>query len=182
MPLKMEECQMKKLIYFLLLLTLISFTACTRPPQNEEPLAPPAVSETEVTLYYANRAYVETGDENLEKLIPIKRTLRTENENLHMSILNELKKAPDNNDMVTELFPEITFTGVEIKNNVAHIDISSENLNGGSLQEFFLMSQIIYTFTELEGIDKVQFLVDGKIKESLMGHFPSDKPLGRNEM
>lgn len=173
---------MKRLIYFSLLLTLISFTACTRPPQNEELPAPPAINETEVTLYYANRAYAETGDENLEKLIPIKRTLRTEDENLHMSILNELKKAPDDNDIATELFPQITFIGVEIENNIANIDISSENLNGGSLQEFFLISQIVYTFTELEGIDKVQFLVDGKIRESLMGHFSSTKPIGRNEI
>ena len=168
---------MKKIIYVLLILMLLSITACTT-PQKEEP---PSPQETEVTLYYANKVYVETGDESLEKLVPIKRLIPT-GEGLHMTMLNELKKAPDENDVSTELLPDITFLGVEIENNIARVNISSKNLNGGSLQEFFVMNQIIYTLTDLEDIDQVQFLVDGEIAESLMGHYSADKPLGRNEV
>jgi len=168
---------MRKWVYILTLFILIgTFSGCMD-TRTVEPT--PENEEVEVTLYYASRAYVETGDEKIDKLIPIKKKIKPENNNLHLAMLNELKRAPDEESMATEIFSNITFLSVEVKNNIAYVDVSSKNLNGGSLQEFFVINQIVYTLTELEDIDKVQFLVDGKKAESLMGHFSIDEPLSR---
>ena len=47
---------------------------------------------------------------------------------------------------------------------------------GGSLQESFTISQIVKSLTELSSVNRVQFLIDGKKEESLMGHFDISKP------
>jgi len=168
---------MRKVIYisiFILILTIT--TACTKP--QEQP-SPDPQEKIEVTLYYANKTYVETGNEEYDKLIPVKKTIDKDDANFYLSILNELKNPPDQEDAATELFSDITFVDVKVENKIAYVNISSENLHGGSLQEAFLIDQVVYTLTEFDEIDKVQFLVDGEIPESLMGHYSTDEPLGR---
>jgi spore germination protein GerM len=49
------------------------------------------------------------------------------------------------------------------------------------LEEILLVEQVVTTLTGLPGLEKVQFLVDGERRDTLMGHVSADEPLGRED-
>ncbi|MCT4621026.1 MAG: GerMN domain-containing protein [Marinisporobacter sp.] len=173
---------MKRTITIILsLLMLFILCSCTKkaPSPNEKVPTEPE-KQIEISLYYANEKYIETGDEKLERFVVVKKQIPIENNNAVLSILNELKKDPDIENATTNIPSAIKFLNAKLENKTAYVDLSSENLSGGSLQEFFVIYQIVYSLTSLENIDEVQFLVDGKKEETLMGHFLIDQPLKNN--
>jgi len=131
-----------------------------------------------ITVYYVNNEYVMTGDEELEHVLPVEKeiTLDDSNKTLAQLAIVELQKQPDDEKLDTQL-NLFAINSVKTEGDTAIVDFSSEGLNGGSLQERLVLSQLLYTLTELEGINKVQILIDGQVAESLMGHFMIDEPL-----
>ncbi len=131
----------------------------------------------EVTLYFANKEYIDTGNEDLDKLIPEKRILEYGDIPLEEVIVSELMKNPDNKNLSSAIPGTAKLLSVEVSDGTAFVDFSSDGMSGGSLQEFFTINQIVASLLELEDIDQVQFLLDGEKAESLMGHFTVDEPL-----
>ena len=88
-----------------------------------------------------------------------------------MDILQELKKGSETPELET-LIPETSkVLDVKIENALATVNFAREGLNGSSMEEAFTINQIVATLLELDEVDRVQFLVDGEVAESLMGHF-----------
>ncbi|MDD2483704.1 MAG: GerMN domain-containing protein [Eubacteriales bacterium] len=151
-----------------------------------EPEEPTMVSE-EFTLYYASKEYEETGDENLPKLIAEVRTIEYEKDsNPGIAMLNELKK-PEKDGSGTAIKEGIIFLDVrnaEEDDITVVVDLSSEGLSGGSLEETLFIDQIVQTIlnnrayftSENKSVEQVQFLVDGQVTESLMGHIDATEP------
>lgn len=131
----------------------------------------------EVTLYFANKEYIDTGNEDLDKLIPEKRILEYGDISLEEVIVSELMKNPDNKNLSSAIPSTAKLLSIEVSDGTAYVDFSSDGISGGSLQEFFTINQIVASLLELEDIDQVQFLLDGEKTESLMGHFTVDEPL-----
>ncbi|TCK92748.1 sporulation and spore germination protein [Natranaerovirga hydrolytica] len=199
---------MKKISLFLILmLTVTLLTACNTTQRNEEPPTNGngntidngndnqdnndennendndinnEQERVELTLYYVNDAYVESGDEALDILIPVKREVERNNQTLEKIVLEQVQNDPQEDGLSTAI-NELEIINIEIVDGTLNIDISGENLGGGSLQERLVINQIVYNFTELETIDSVQFLIDGIISESLMGHISIDKPITRED-
>ncbi|OLS03647.1 GerMN domain-containing protein [Tissierella creatinophila] len=200
---------MKKFLsIFLILLMVISLSACAS-TQNEKPGesdTPPvddsnkdnddadieddkdkedeeeAKKEKEVDLYFANQKYVETGDESLEKLKSEKRTVNYEDTTLEEAVVREVLKGPEDKENLTSPIPDnINLLEVKVMDDTAYVDFSSENLTGGSMQESFTINQIVESLLGLDTVKKVQFLVDGKEADSLMGHVSIDKPFTFSE-
>lgn len=133
--------------------------------------------EKEITLYYANIKYAETADENLEKVLPLKKKILYDtDESLYKEILNKLKEDPGVEGMNTQIPKEVKLIDVKIKDKIAYVNYSGEGLIGGSLREILAIDQIIYTMTGLEGINGVQLLVDGSSQGQFMGHVDITKP------
>ena len=178
----------KKFIMVIVLLLIFSISSCRTvkeaPNANEnnekengiiEPL--PENTEREVTLYFANSLYVETGDESKEELIAEKRNLKIDDIiSIEEAIVRELMKGTDNKDLETEIPKTANLIDVKVSNKTAYVNFAREGMHGGSLQEGFTISQIVKSLLELDEINKVQFLIDGKAEESLMGHFDISKP------
>ncbi|QZY54844.1 GerMN domain-containing protein [Crassaminicella profunda] len=173
---------MKKIISITLsLLILFMLCNCTKKTPNPNEKEPVNIQkQIAVSLYYANEKYIETGNEELEKFIVVKKPIDLKNNNIVLSIVNELKKNPNINNATTGIPENVAFLDGKIKDKIAYVDVSSENLSGSSLQEFFVINQILYSLTFLDDIEKVQFLIDGKKEESLMGHFLINEPLSTN--
>lgn len=93
-----------------------------------------------------------------------------EGENLEQKIVESLKVKSEDSSLYNTIEENIKFNSVKVEDKVAIVDISSENLSGGSNQEIFLVDSIVAALTSLENIDGVKFLVDGKEAETLMGH------------
>ena len=166
---------MKRLILIMISLAMIlTLVACTTnepakqdPPVVEIPVEPekepevkpeepPTVESKEITLYFANKKYTESGDETLEKMISETRTVEDKD---------------DNNELSNVIPSTAKLLDVEVLMGTAIVDLASEGLGGGSMQEYFTLNQIIASLLELEYVDRVKFLVDGEETDSLMGHY-----------
>lgn len=140
------------------------------PNQQEE--------QVEVTIYYVSNEYIMTGSGDM--IIPTTRTVTVGEESLDEAIISELQKMPEDEE-ITTMLEDMRFLSVETLDNVVYTNIASDSLGntGGSLMEASILSQLVWTLTEVEGIDKVQILVDGSKRETLMGHISIDEPIGR---
>lgn len=190
------DLKMRKFILLIIALVMVlTLVACTikEPPQQdspvvENPVKPDEVTEQpadtdadtmEVTLYFANKKYTETGDETVEKLISETRTVEVKDENIEDAVIRELMKGPESDELSNVIPPTAKLLGVQVDNGTAVVDFASEGLNGGSMQEFFTLNQIIASLLEMEGVDRVKFLVDGKETDSLMGHYGIEEPFDK---
>jgi len=181
---------MKKLTALVLVaITVLLAAACGILSGDKEDLQPgdtvvppqPEGETVELTLYFANNEYVITGSESLEKLLPEKRTITLANKSLAQAAVEELMKGPEGEGMGAVIPPRIKLIDVEVAEQIAYVNFSSDGMNGGSMEETFLISSVIMTLTQLENIDAVQFLVDGKKTETLMGHIYTMDPMGSYE-
>ncbi|MCF6460375.1 hypothetical protein C3E88_04870 [Clostridium sp. Cult3] len=136
----------------------------------------PKTDEEEVVLYFANKEYIDTGDESLEKLIPEKRVVKYGDISLEEVIVKELMKGPKKDDLSTVIPSSIKLLGVEVSDGTAFVNFAQEGLFGGSMQEDFTITQIVNSLLELDNIERVQFLIDGEKAESLMGHIDISEP------
>lgn len=148
--------------------------AVNEPDRNNEE------KEYPVVLYYANSKYIETGDESLQKLFPVSSSVRGNADTVYLNTVLALQNTPEDEKYATLVRKDITVKKVWTDKNIAYIDIAKENLNGSSLQETFFIDQIVNTLIDsFEEIKSVQFLIDGKTAESLMGHVDISKPFSK---
>ena len=136
-------------------------------------------NEVETILYFISEEYIKTGSEYLEKLIPEKRVIICEDVSLEEGIIRELINGSDSDDLVTIIPNNLKLLSVEVIDETAFLNFSKEGLNGGSLEEYFTIKQIVDSLFELDNIEKVQFLVEGEKTESLMGHIGVFEPFER---
>lgn len=177
----------KAAVLFLLVISLFTLAACSKqvktPEGPDDGVIDPKPQEemVEVTLYYMNQEYILTGNEALEKLIPIKLEVAVGEKPIEEAIIAELQKKPAD-DALSSSLEGLKILSVETAENTAYVNFSNEKLYGGSLQEMGVIAQVVMSLTELSDIDQVQFLVDGSVRETLMGHDIIQEPLGRKDI
>jgi germination protein M len=74
--------------------------------------------------------------------------------------------------------------GLEIKDQIAYVDFSKELAEkhwGGSTGELLTIGSIVNTLVQFPGIEKVQILIEGRIKPTLAGHADISVPLAKNK-
>ena len=178
---------MKRLIvFFLMLISLVLFTACGADPVQEPITDPPASEDTEysyeVSLYFSNNAYIETGDEALEHYVTETRTISIETEEAYWNALFDALKTVESEGASSAVKEEMTMLACYPKPDdptTLVVDLSSEGLSGGSLGESLFIGQVVKTLLlndQTGELTKVQFLVDGQGTESLMGHIEATEP------
>ena len=185
-----DEWRMKKrslvLLVVLCLLAATALTGCSswgknKPKQGDGPdNQQPKLATVEMVLYFS--------DDQAMYLVPEKRKISIEqgasDEVLAASIVKELIAGPKNKELYATIPAEAKILSVKIKDGVASADFSEELQSkhwGGSSGEGMTLNSIANTLTELDSIDKVQLLIEGKKVESLAGHADTTVPLERNE-
>ena len=133
------------------------------------------VKSSEMLLYFS--------DDQAMNLVGEKRTLASPTAK---SVVGELVKGPSADTKLIATLPvDLEIIDVQVKENIAYVDFKSsgaEKISGGSTGEGMALFSIINTLVlnkEL-GINKVQFLVEGKNVESIKGHFDVSKPMLEN--
>lgn len=179
----------KKGLILLLVFCLLALTALTgcnsasrykqnqgNVPKNQEP----KLATMEVVLYFS--------DDQANFLVPEKRNISIEegasDEVLAVKILQELIAGPQNKELNATIPAEAKILSVKINEGMATADFSKELQTkhwGGSTGEGMTLNSIANTLTELDSIDKVELLIEGKKVESLAGHMDTTVPLERNE-
>lgn len=141
----------------------------------------PEENEVTITVYYANEDYIRTGDDSLDKVIPVKKDVLVGERAIEDLIVAELQREPEE-EQLTTLLADLDVLKVHTVGGIAYVDISGEQLSGGSLTESMILLQLVYSLTELEEVDAVQVLVDGDQADSLMGHIEIREPLTREDV
>jgi germination protein M len=177
----------KKLsIILALLLMMVSVLCGCTPKDTANTDKEPAAKTYTAVLFFTNQQYVNSGDESLDKLVAEQRKLKVkEDGNIGLAMLEALKTTKTEGSG-TAVGEDIKFLDVRVSKDdptLVIVDISSKNLSGGSLEEVLLIDQVVETLLHNDAYvnagkttDKVQFLVDGKVAESLMGHVDASKP------
>jgi germination protein M len=180
-------------LIMVMILGTVAFAGCGEEEEQvpQEPKEPKTTSYT-VDLYYANDEYVETGDESLPKFLVEQKTIEiSKGENLYLSLLKSLSNVPKDG-MSTMITENVHFNDVYISEEDREtivVDVNSEGLSGGSLGESLFIGQIVETLLNNETLSetgevvptKVQFLVDGEVAESLMGHIDAMEPFTKSQ-
>ena len=162
-----------------LVLSVFGFTGCSKYSDSKGDSGD--VSEQEyktyrVTLFFANEEYIAVGDESLEKFMVYESEMESRPGDAYLDALELLRTSPEEgySTVITE---NIKFNQVYLEGDTVFVDFDSNGLNGGSLEETFLISQIINTLiNSFDEVKQVQFLVDGEAPETLMGHVDTSVP------
>ena len=132
-----------------------------------------------VHLYYADK-------ENKLKL-SVKYIPKTEGEEcinaLATRVVCELIKKPQDKDLRATI-PNGTkmVRDVKVVNNTAYVDFSEEfikNHKGGKEEEQLTIFSVVNSLTDLKGVDKVHFKIEGKSKKEYKGNFIFDRDFKR---
>lgn len=148
-------------------------------------MAAPGAQEAEetgqvyrVALYFANEEYIYSGDNTLEKFNISTVEIASSPENIYLDALEMLRHPCDGSStMITE---QVAFNSVYLDGDTAYVDFKSVGPSSGSMGEGFLVSQIVNTLLDFDEVERVQFLVNGEVVESLMGHVGTAEPFTKD--
>jgi len=177
----------KKLLAVLLcLLVVIGLAGCSSKDGKEDIKENPSSEkqieemtqpeESVVTLYFGNK------DGYLRKEL---RTISGQpTAEKGKELVEELIKGTQSTDDTLNVIPEGTKVldyNFDAEKGLAIVDFS-EHIQGavGSMGETFAVYSVVNTLTELPGIEKVKFLVEGKEVESISGHIYLGEPIERD--
>jgi len=103
--------------------------------------------------------------------------------------VGQLLEGPNEEDRLTRGFTteipvDTRLIGVNLTNKTAYVDFSGElEAGGGSSSMLARLYQIVYTVTDIPGIEAVRILIDGVAREAMGGEgVLIDEPLGRKEI
>jgi germination protein M len=129
-----------------------------------------------VVLYFSDSQAMYLVGEERDVEIP-------EGVSLEEVIITELMAGPRTHDLWSAIPDDTKLLSVETKNGICTVNFSREyieNSPGGTAAERMAIYSVVNTLTGLEGVQKVQFLIEGK-KEEVYTHTEFDKPFSRNE-
>jgi len=149
--------QMKKSLVVLIILSLLALTsACLVKDKTAE-----------ITLYYANEDNSQVLTEKRNVKIPREKTLQ------QISV-EELLKGPETDGLISTIPEGTKLLNLEVKDKIATVNLSKDFTGfPGTMAESLAIISIVNTLTDLEGIEKVEILVEGS---ELIA--PSGKPYG----
>lgn len=100
------------------------------------------------------------------------------------TVVQELINGPKEVGNGRTIPEETKLLNLDIINKVAYVNFSRDFVEkhwGGSTGELMTAYSIVNTLTELEGIQKVQIMVEGKKIETIVGHLDTSRPIARDE-
>jgi spore germination protein GerM len=148
----------------------------TTQSQGSTEIASPTESKDmkTLTIYYV--------DENLIQILEEQEDIYySSDEELWLAIWQAFQNPT--NDETVSLWDEMKLNDIQLKNEKLVIDISTpQNLQLGSSGEGLAIQTLINTFGQIEGVETIQLLIDGKTEDSLSGHVSIDEPFSKEDI
>lgn len=124
-----------------------------------------------VDLYFADKEHTTIVAE--PRKIP-------SSDRLEQTMINNLIIGPEKENLSPTIPEGTRLISLDVVNKIAFVNFSREiQLRhwGGTTGELITVTSIVITLTQLEGIEKVQILVEGQRLETLLGHVYIFEPL-----
>lgn len=137
--------------------------------------AEPKDTMEKATLYFA--------DKDAMYLVPEEREVTAGNKKLEEAVVNELIKGPRKSDVFQTVPKEAKLISLEVVDGIAYVNFNQEFQTkhwGGSAGEAMTLYSITNSLAKLPGIEKVQFLIEGKKEDAVLGHADTTEPLAPN--
>ncbi|NSW90857.1 MAG: GerMN domain-containing protein [Firmicutes bacterium] len=120
-------------------------------------------------------------------IIPVSIECMNLNEdNLQGEIIKYLSTPPENQKLFSEVPDNIRLIGSSIKEGLLTLNLSIDiGSYGGTQREYGMISQILYSMRQIDGIDRIRFLIDGEVKDFIEGteiSKPVPLPLSINDI
>jgi len=137
---------------------------------------PPSAGNDAYKLYFSN--------DNLESLVPEDRKINSSVwTKLNLSqkaslVLGELIQGPQSGTLAPTLSPKTTMLSITVQNGIATIDFSKDirdDFPGGALEEDITIKSIVWSMTQIPGINGVRILINGEFGDSIGGHILLDR-------
>ena len=115
----------------------------------------------------------------MEFLLPEIRVISKTNEKVEELVISELLKGTTKKSLKTIISSNVKPLSVEIIDGIAYVSLSSNILDReySEKEEAFVVYSIVNTLTSIQGVEKVQILIDGKSKDVLHKHYSIREPL-----
>ncbi len=124
------------------------------------------------------------GSENADVLMPEEREILVKSGDTEEKVLfEELQKGPSGSGLPSPIPEGTRLLSVSTEGDTCTIDLSREfidNHPGGSAGELMTIYSIVNTMTQLDNIEKVQFLIEGE-KRDIFIHSEFDAAFERDE-
>ncbi len=161
---------MKKTLCLCLILCLVLLTACGKKQPPASSFEPGVMS---MNLWYPDQNAIDVHAET--RSFPY-----LQEQDIPMAALRELYVAPADPNLTVILKGSVEdILSVTVENSLATVDVSEEfvlNNTGGSTLEAMVIRSIVNTLCELDGVEKVQFTVEGDPHAPFGGHITIDEP------
>lgn len=122
-------------------------------------------------------------DKDAAKLVPERRSVEVQASlSIERLILSEMMKGPTGSDLVQVIPSDIKVISTETKDGVCFVNLSGDLIDkvpSGTTSTTMALFSIVNSLTELENIDSVQILIDGKTGVQF-GNYVLDAPLEKN--
>ena len=118
-----------------------------------------------------------------EKLIKVRRKASIVDNSEEKTVLKELINGPGEEECYGTIPGGVVVLSVETKENICFVNFSKEfinNIGGGSSASTMAIYSIVNSLTEIDGIEKVQFLIEGE-KTEWLGEYDISEPFERDE-
>ena len=139
--------------------------ACLSDLHNQAEIITEPLDEVTVKLYFSN------GDSTgLD--VEVRRIIVNPNQELGGYVLTELIKGPVDENLKPTVPPETKVLDLKVLDGVCYVDLSSDFVtkhSGGTSEELLTIYSIVNSLTSIEGIDKVQFLIEGEKQTTFKG-------------
>ncbi len=139
----------------------------------------PSQSYADLVLFFGDDQAMEVLPEFRRVEIPSDPSQREPEATL---AVKELLAGPKDALLRKTLPPEAKLLSLEVTDGVALVSFSKEIQTkhwGGSAGETMTVNSLVLTLTGIEGIKKVQVLVEGKTIDTIAGHFDASRPFSR---
>ncbi len=137
-------------------------------------ISPDKIEREKVTLYFSN--------EN-NKLVEESRNIEVkQNKSMELYIVEELINGSKDKNNINTIPYETKIRNIKTENNICYVDLSLDfisKMSGNKTYETLAIYSIVNSLTNLDGINKVQFLIDGEKLKLPEDSVDISKPLGR---
>ena len=129
------------------------------------------------------KAILYFADSTGENLLTEERDVSAKSsETIASAVLRELAEGPVSKNLFGTIPSGTKVLSADVKNGICYADFSSDLIEkhiGGSTAEILTIYSVVNTLTALEGIDQVQFLIEGKPRE-VFGNMLFSEPFVSN--
>lgn len=145
----------KKIMLLLLVFLLVIFSLFSACKQNDKPKSSESISQTQKYVYFVNRDKTKIKGEEFA-------FFSDDIDDEIQEMITALSEGPSHNELKTSLGVDYSILSYEVKEETLVLNMDEKYNNQKPTDEILARASLVRSFTQIDGIDLVAFLVEGE--------------------